>query len=477
MTMLADQIAMIEDSPLMELEGRVSEVRGLALRVTGISAPIGAMVRIHAGTKSAPAIDGEIVGFESERIIVMPFGSTAGVRRNDRVTVRQSGQMVRVGASLLGRVIDGLGMPIDGKGPLDDTFVRPLDPPPIDPMERLLIDQPLATGVRAIDSLISVGQGQRLGVFAAPGVGKSTLLAMMARGTSADVTVIALVGERGREVTDFLYNQLGEQGLARCVVVCATGDESPLLRIRAAKVATSCAEFFRDQGANVLLIMDSLTRFCQAQRQVGLAVGEPPATKGYTPSVFASLPVLLERSGRTGKGSITGFYAVLVEGDDMDDPIADAARGVLDGHVILSRKIAQQGCWPAIDVLGSISRVANDVTDASHQAAATQVRRLLAAYDKIEDLLNIGAYAAGSSVDFDLAIACKPVIDQLLQQGRGEQKGKADFDRTKKQLLALVQNIELHRRQFARPGKSAPQGPKAIGNPGAMSRPRATAAN
>jgi flagellum-specific ATP synthase len=441
MTMLADQIAMIEDSPLMELEGRVSEVRGLALRVTGISAPIGAMVRIHAGTKSAPAIDGEIVGFESERIIVMPFGSTAGVRRNDRVTVRQSGQMVRVGASLLGRVIDGLGMPIDGKGPLDDTFVRPLDPPPIDPMERLLIDQPLATGVRAIDSLISVGQGQRLGVFAAPGVGKSTLLAMMARGTSADVTVIALVGERGREVTDFLYNQLG------------------------------------DQGANVLLIMDSLTRFCQAQRQVGLAVGEPPATKGYTPSVFASLPVLLERSGRTGKGSITGFYAVLVEGDDMDDPIADAARGVLDGHVILSRKIAQQGCWPAIDVLGSISRVANDVTDASHQAAATQVRRLLAAYDKIEDLLNIGAYAAGSSVDFDLAIACKPVIDQLLQQGRGEQKGKADFDRTKKQLLALMQNIELHRRQFARPGKSAPQGPKAIGNPGAMSRPRATAAN
>jgi FliI/YscN family ATPase len=318
-------------------------------------------------------------------------------------------------------------------------------------MNRPLIDAPLATGVRAIDAVLSVGRGQRLGVFSAPGVGKSTLLATMARHTSADVSVIALIGERGREVRDFIENGLGDEGLARSVVVCATGDEPALLRIRAASAANTVAEFFRDRGADVLLIMDSVTRFCQAQRQVGLAAGEPPATKGYPPSVFATLPVLLERSGRTGRGSITGFYAVLVEGDDMNEPVADAARGILDGHVVLSRALAAKGHYPAIDVLESISRVADDVTAAEHQAARRDVLKLVNAYRQVEDLLNIGAYAAGSNPEFDAAIACKPAIDQLLQQGRKEVTGRAEFDRTRKQLLALAGQIQLARKQLVRP--------------------------
>ncbi|NJL32151.1 MAG: FliI/YscN family ATPase, partial [Phycisphaerales bacterium] len=335
---------------------------------------------------------------------------------------------------------------------------------PVDPLQRPLIKEPLATGVRAIDTLLSVGRGQRLGLFAGPGIGKSTLLAMMARHTAADVSVITLVGERGREVRDFIDNHLGEEGLKRSVVVCATGDEPALMRIRAAMVGSAVAEFFRDQGMDVLLIMDSVTRFCQAQRQVGLAAGEPPATKGYPPSVFAMLPVLLERSGRTERGSITGFYSVLVEGDDMTEPIADAARGILDGHVVLSRRIANRGHWPAIDVLESISRCADDVTDKPQQLARRDVLRLVGAYREVEDLLNIGAYAAGSNPDFDLAIACKPVIDQLLQQGRHEVSGRADFLLHKKMLLAMSQQITGAKQQLAKmaqkPGNQPVQGPR-----------------
>ncbi|MAX23735.1 MAG: EscN/YscN/HrcN family type III secretion system ATPase [Phycisphaeraceae bacterium] len=448
MTRIAEQLDILEQTPLIEMQGQVLEVRGLACRVGGISVPVGAMVRIE----TRDPLLGEVVGFDKDEVLVMPFGATGGIKRGDIVTLIQLAQTVPVGDNMLGRVVNALGQPIDEKGPINGVGPRSLYPKVVDPMDRPLIDEPLGTGVRVVDAMTTLGCGQRIGVFAPPGVGKSTILGMMARGTSADVIVVGLVGERGREVQDFVQKQLGKEGLKRAVVVVATGDESPLLRIRAAQAATTVAEFFRDQGKNVLLIMDSLTRFCQAQRQVGLATGEPPATKGFTPSVFSMLPILLERSGRTSKGAITGLYAVLVEGDVDDDPISEAARGVLDGHILLSRALSHRNYWPAVDVLGSISRVADDVINAQHSTAAAQVRRLLAAYKDVEDLLNIGAYADGSNEEFDLAIACKPAIDQLLMQGRSEMppKGKMDvFTHTSKQLVALSHIIEQNKTKLA----------------------------
>ena len=456
-SLLEDYSSMIDSAAPMELSGAVQEVRGLAVRVVDLPVPIGAMVRIVTGSGE---VDGQVVGFDQDQTIVMPFGDMNGIGRGDVVIAQQFHQTVRVGESLLGRVLNGLGAPIDENGPLLDTVPRSLNPPPIEPMDRPLIDTPLATGVRAIDSMTSVGRGQRLGVFSSPGLGKSTLLGQMARHTAADVNVIALVGERGREVRDFIDKTLGKEGLERSVVVCATGDEPALLRIRAAMVAATIAEHFRDEGKDVLLIMDSVTRFCQAQRQVGLAAGEPPATKGYPPSVFAMLPTLLERCGRTSRGSITGFYAVLVEGDDLTDPIADAARGVLDGHIALSAKLAHRAHWPAIDVLKSISRCGDEITDSDHRVARDLVLRLLSAYEDVEDLLNIGAYAAGSNEDYDLGIACKPSIDQLLRQGMNEVRGTADFANTRTQLIALAQQIMSARQELAkRVQRPAVQGP------------------
>jgi flagellum-specific ATP synthase len=457
MSVLTEQIGMLEHAAPLELRGTVAEVRGLALRVADLPVPIGSMVRILAGqsrhpSATRPPISGEVVGFDHDQTIVMPLGSTAGIRQGDRVIADHHAQYVRVGHSLLGRVLDGMGQPIDGLGPLQDTTHRPIYAKPIDPLDRKLIDQPLATGIRAVDSITAIGRGQRVGIFASPGLGKSTLLGSMAKHTAADVSVVALVGERGREVRDFIDNTLGPEGLARSVVICATSDEPALMRIRAANVATAIAEFFRDHGLDVLLLMDSVTRFCQAQRQVGLAAGEPPATKGYPPSVFAMLPSLLERSGRTTAGSITGLYSVLVEGDDFSEPISDACRSVLDGHIQLSRRLAEKGHYPAIDVLSSISRVADDVTTREHQAARRLVVRMLSAYQEVEDLLNIGAYASGSNPDFDLAIACKPMIDQLLQQGRGEVQGLGDFHKTSVQLLAVAQQIEQNKQQLSRTG-------------------------
>ncbi len=452
MTLLDDQIALIEHAAALELRGTVTEVRGLAVRVIDLPVPIGSSVRIVTSQqgRNETSLMGEVVGFDREQTIVVPLGSTAGVRRGNAVVAEEYTQSVRVGDALLGRVLDGLGNVMDGKPAPRDLTPRPLHGTPVDPLDRPVIDTPLATGVRAIDTLLCVGSGQRLGVFAAPGVGKSTVLGTMARHTAADVTVIAMVGERGREVRDFIENNLGPEGLASSVVVCATSDEPALLRIRSALVATTIAEHFRDQGKNVLLIMDSLTRFCQAQREVGLAAGEPPATKGYPPSVFATLPRLLERSGRTSRGSITGFYAVLVEGDDMNEPIADAARSILDGHILLSRDLADKGHWPAIDVLGSISRVCDQVIDAEHREAKREVLKLVAAYRQVEDLVNIGAYAAGSNPDFDLAIACKPMIDQLLQQGRNE-KVAGGYTAARGLLMALQQKLTGTRQQLARP--------------------------
>ena len=469
MTLFADQLDMLAHAAPLEIRGRVAEVRGLALRVADLPVPVGAVVGIHTGRGAGPVLEGEVVGFDHDQAVVMLLGSTAGVRAGDQAVAGQFTQVVRVGQALLGRVLDGLGRPIDGRGPVHDTVCRPLTPAPVDPLDRPLIDTPLGTGVRAIDAVLTVGRGQRIGVFSAPGLGKSVLLGTMARHTAADVSVVALVGERGREVRDFIEHSLGPEGLARSVVVCATGDEPALVRIRAAMVAATVAEYFRDQGKDVLLIMDSVTRFCQAQRQVGLAAGEPPATKGYPPSVFSLLPILLERSGRTGRGSITGFYAVLVEGDDMTEPIADAARGVLDGHIVLSRALAHRGHWPAIDLLDSISRVCDAVTDAEQQGARREVLRLVGAYHDVEDLLNIGAYATGSNPDFDLAIAAKPMIDQLVRQGRNEVTGQADFTRTRAQLLALAQQVRGLRQQAGRNAAKhqaaapAPPQPRAAG--------------
>lgn len=468
MSFLDGAIAMLEHTCPQELRGSVVEVRGLALHVAALPLPVGAMVAIHAASgrgggralaAAAAGVPGEVVGFRGEITLVMPLGPVAGIGRGDAVVALQHTPMIRVGHALLGRVLDGLGNPIDGLGPLQETVPRAITPPPLDPLKRPSIEKPLATGVRAIDAMMPVGRGQRLGVFAGPGCGKSTLLGTMARHTAADVTVIGLIGERGREVRDFIDKTLGPDGLTRSVVVCATGDEPAVLRLRAAMTATTVAEYFRDQGLNVLLLMDSVTRFCQAQRQIGLAAGEPPATKGFPPSVFAMLPVLLERSGQTDRGSITGFYTVLVEGDDMTEPVADACRGVLDGHILLDRKLAERGHYPAIDVLGSISRVADEVTDREHQACRREVVKLLASYRQVEDLLNIGAYAQGANPDFDLAIACRGNIEQLLLQGRGEVKGLADFQKTRAQLLALMQVIQKARQDLARGGAAVRRPP------------------
>ncbi len=447
MGLLAEQLGLINDAVTAELSGAVREVRGMAARVAAMPVPVGTQVRIDAGRGRGRPVAAEVVGFDSNEAVIMPLQSLAGVGPGDTVTAGQHAQSVRVGSSLLGRVLNGLGQPIDGLGPLRDTTTRPLHPEPVEPLDRPLIDTPLATGVRAVDAMATLGRGQRLGVFAGPGCGKSTLLGMMARRTEADVSVIALIGERGREVRDFIDNVLGPQGLARSVVVCATGDESALMRVRAASVACAIAEHFRDDGLDVLMLMDSVTRFCQAQRQIGLAAGEPPATRGYPPSVFSLLPQVLERAGRTNRGSITGLYAVLVEGDDLTEPIADACRGVLDGHVLLSRKLADKGHWPAIDVLGSISRVMIDVTTPKHQQAATLLNKLVASYAEVEDLLNIGAYAAGSNPDYDLAIAARPMVEQLLVQGRSEGPGHAQIEHIQQQLAAVLSSIQQAQQQ------------------------------
>jgi len=465
-TLLDDQIALLDKATTLEMRGTVQEVTGLAVRVSDLPVPVGAQVEITTGKQQAGTISGEVVGFGEQQTIVMPIGATTGICRGDMVIARQFMQTISVGdpdTSPLGRVLDGRGQPIDGKGPILDQVARSLHPQPIEPMSRPLIDTPLATGIRAIDAFASVGRGQRLGVIAAPGIGKSILLGMMARSTEADVSVIALVGERGREVRDFIHNHLGDEGLAKSVVICATGDEPPLLRLHAALAAVTVAEFYRDRGCDVLLIMDSITRFCQAQRQIGLAAGEPPVTKGYPPSVFTMLPKLLERCGRTQRGSITGFFAVLTEGEDMADPIEDAARGVLDGHIVLSSRLANQGHWPAIDVVQSISRVSDSVTDTHHQSARQQVLQLVSAYREVEDLLNIGAYSTGNNPVFDLAIACKPAIDALLRQGRHE-PSTGNFQRTHKQLLALIEQINQAKRQLEQPRRSALTGPQATVN-------------
>ena len=431
----------------MGVTGRVSGVTGLIASAEGLNCPVGARCRIESSTGSHMLA--EVVGFSDRGTLLMPLGETAGLARGDRVRLESTLWQVAVGPGMLGRVVDAFARPIDGQGPLSTVDHQPIAREPLPAMQRQRVTQPIGTGIRAIDSLLTVGLGQRLGIFAGPGIGKSVLLGMIARYTSADVVVVGLVGERGREVKDFLEKDLGPQGLARSVVVVSTSDAPPLMRLRAGLTATAIAEYFRDQGANVLLLMDSITRLATAQRQVGLAAGEPPATKGFPPSVFSMLPVLLERAGRTETGSITGFYTVLAEGDDLTEPITDAVRAILDGHVMLSRRIAQRGHYPAIDVTDSISRLAVDLVDAEHLRAARKVVQLVAVFKEVEDLVNIGAYVTGANVDQDVAVAMRDPIDQFLRQDIAEE---SRFAAGKVSLLELYRKIETEYRKRAKKG-------------------------
>jgi len=430
MTACAEAMAALRHVQPMAVSGRVVALRGLSVLVQDLPLPIGSLVAIaRPGSGDDAPMLGEIVGFAGGQTVVMMLGQSAGISPGDRVLGLHATPTINVGDSMLGRVIDGLARPIDGHGPLHGLLPRPLMPEPMGALTRKRVTEPMRTGLRAIDIMTPLGRGQRLGIFAGPGVGKSTLLGSLARNSTCDIAVLALIGERGREVKDFVHDVLGEEGLKRSVVVAATGDESPLMRIRAANVAFSVAEHFRDRGKHVLLMLDSLTRFSHAHRQVGLSVGEPPTTKGYTPGVFAAMARLLERAGqlenmpgRPAQGSITGLFTILVEGDETTEPVSDAARGILDGHLMLSRQLAQKNHYPAIDVLDSVSRVASDVSDPEHDQARRQLGRLMAAYRDIEDLVQIGAYAKGSSAEADVAIAFYPRIREILQQGNRERE-------------------------------------------------------
>jgi flagellum-specific ATP synthase len=412
--------------------GRVVELVGLHVLVRGVDAAVGDLVEVQGSGAPVPA---EVAASGPHGLVCLPMASTAGLRVGARVRATGGPLRVPVGQQLRGRILDGLGRPIDGGPALTGLPLVPVDNAAPAALSRSRVDRQVGLGVRALDSLVPCGRGQRLGIMAGSGVGKSTLLSMVARGTDAAVSVIALVGERGREVREFVENDLGPEGLARSVVVVATSDAPPVERLRAAFVATRIAEWFRDTGEDVVLMMDSLTRVAMAQREVGLSAGEPPATRGYPPSVFALLPRLLERAGPAATGSITGLYTVLVEGDDMQDPIGDSARSILDGHVVLSRRLATSGHYPSIDVLESVSRVANAVTGTEQRADATTLRRLLAAHRDVRELVEIGAYAPGSEPDADRALALLPQIWQFLRQDVDEPSSVAE---TWQRLHALV---------------------------------------
>lgn len=424
----------VQNCQSMKLIGKVTQVIGLVIESQGPTVSLGELCYIKSHFPDVLPIPAEVVGFREGYVMLMPVGEMQGIGPGCEVVSAQKTLNVKVGPELLGRVLDGLGNPMDDKGPLLCKTEYPLqaDPPP--PLTRPRIKDNLYVGVRAIDGLITMGEGQRIGIMAGSGVGKSTLLSMIARNTEADISVIALVGERGREVRDFIERDLGEEGMKRSVVVVATSDQPALVRIKGAMTATAIAEYFRDQGHKVVLMMDSVTRFAMAQREVGLTIGEPPATRGYTPSVFVLLPRLLERAGTSEKGSITGIYTVLVDGDDMNEPIADAVRSILDGHIVLSRKIAAQNHFPAIDIMPSVSRVMNEVVSPEHLKAAQQMRQLMAVYRDAEDLIHIGAYVKGSSAKIDEAVQKIDAINAFLCQGIFEVDSYAD---TEKKLIAI----------------------------------------
>ncbi|WP_421732352.1 FliI/YscN family ATPase [Cellulomonas sp.] len=425
------------DAVAPEVVGTVRAVVGLSIDVAGTGAAVGELVRIDGGAveESSAGVLAEVVAATGSTVRCMPLGATRGLRAGMPVRPLGTALRVPVGAGLLGRVLDGLGRPIDGRGPLRADAWVPVDGSAPHPLDRARVDVPLDLGVRVLDTLVTVGRGQRLGLFAGSGVGKSSLLSMIARGTDAEVSVIALVGERGREVREFLEDDLGPEGLARSVVVVATSDEPPLVRLRSAFVATRIAEHLRDGGAHAVLMMDSLTRVAMAQREIGLSVGEPPATRGYPPSTFALLAQLLERAGTGATGSVTGLYTVLVDGDDHNEPIADAARSILDGHVVLDRRLAVAGHFPSVDALASISRVASRVTSTERQLLARRLRAVMAARRQAQDLLDVGAYVAGSNPLVDAAVTHGRAIDAFLRQGMDE---SAPAEQSWAHLSALV---------------------------------------
>lgn len=404
----------------LNVEGKLTRMVGLTLEAVGCQAAIGA--RCLVSTTGHEPVEAEVVGFGSEKLYLMPVGNIQGLMPNARVIPTEGVVELPVGESMLGRVIDGSGKPLDGLGPLRTVDRRPLTGKQLNPLARSPIVEPLDVGVRAINALLTVGRGQRLGLFAGSGVGKSVLLGMMTRYTNADVIVVGLIGERGREVKEFVQKNLGEEGLTRSVVVATPADHPPLMRMHGAMLATTIAEYFRDQGKNVLLLMDSLTRYAQAQREIALAIGEPPATKGYPPSVFARIPQLVERAGNgeNGRGSITAFYTVLTEGDDQNDPIADAARAILDGHIVLSRRYAEAGHYPAIDIEASISRSMTDVVSEQHVQQAQQFKQVYSSYEQNRDLISVGAYQSGSDPVIDEAIMMHPHFLSFLRQGMNE---------------------------------------------------------
>ncbi len=419
-------------TPSVAPAGRVRAVTGLAVRATLPGARVGEVVRIR---RRGEPLDAEIVGFSSGEIVALALGDVVGVGPDDVVEGTGETLHVRVGPGLLGRVLDGLGRPLDGLGPLDAVATVPVDRAPPPALERQHVTSPLPTGIRAIDALATLGQGQRVGLFAGSGVGKSRLLGSLVRGADVDVVVVALVGERGREVGDFLRDQFGQGGRERAVVVVSTSDAPALERLRAAQVATAVAESFRDQGQNVLLLVDSITRVARAQRDVGLAAGEPPVRRGYPPSVFSMLPRLLERGGRAARGAITAIYTVLVEGDDLSEPIADEVRGLLDGHIVLDRELAARGHYPAIDVLRSLSRVMSDVSSEAQRRCARQLRELLAAYETKRDLISLGAYVRGKDPVTDRALAALPEIQRFLRQ---ESSDVSSYEETLERLERLA---------------------------------------
>ncbi|KPV44380.1 FliI/YscN family ATPase [Alicyclobacillus ferrooxydans] len=437
MTTLEDFQQDLLSTQWFQLYGRVTKVIGMRLESAGPHANVGDMCEIRAENRLL--CYAEVVGFRDASLVLMPLGEISSIFPGADVLNLNRPLIANCSRSLLGRVLDGLGNPIDKQGPVSDGMPRAIQSSPPNPLDRIPIATQMQTGVRVIDGFLPVGYGQRMGIFAGSGVGKSTLLSMIARNTSADVNVIALIGERGREVREFIERDLGSEGMKKSVIVVATSDQPPLIRLKSAFVATTIAEYFRDQGLQVNLMMDSITRFCMAQREIGLAAGEPPTTKGYTPSVFAMLPKLLERSGSGAEGTITAFYTVLVDGDDMNEPIADAVRGILDGHIVLSRQLANAGRFPAIDVLSSLSRLTGVLASESHRKANIRVRKWMQRYREIEDLIRIGAFQRGLDAESDIAIEKKSLIESFLEQDADELTSVSEAIR---QLISIAEGEE-----------------------------------
>ncbi len=423
----------------LSVTGRVVQVVGLTVEIMGLNCQIGEICEIQTHNKTS--LMAEAIGFRNNRMLLMPLGSMDGIQPDSTVRSVSHAFRAPVGRSLIGRVLNGLGEPIDSKGPLKNINLVSTNQAPPHPLERSAIEEPLVTGVRVIDGMLTCGKGQRMGIFAGSGVGKSSLLGAIARNSKSDISVIALIGERGREVREFLERDLGPEGLARSVIIVSTSDQPALMRLKAASVAMTIAEYFRDSGMDVMFMMDSVTRYAMAQREIGLSIGEPPASKGYTPSVFAMLPRLLERAGRGAVGSITGFFTVLVEGDDFNEPICDAVRGILDGHIILSRTLAARNHYPAIDVLNSVSRVMPAITTKGHLQLASFARKNLAVFEKVRDLVNIGAYVKGSDPEVDTALLVMPELTSYLQQDRTD---VSSFEDTLQSLTEISQISSIH---------------------------------